>query len=74
MHFNEISSSRDNFWRVVSLPGEEHVIGVTATMQISIKCRSLLIQGQLDVINKVVATPSICHTQVAGELGNSMST
>ena len=73
-HFNETSSSRDNFWDVGSLPGDEHVIGVTATMQISIKCKSLPIQGQLDVINKVVATPSICHTKVAEELGISMST
>jgi hypothetical protein len=74
MHFNETSSSRDNFWHVVSLAGEERVIDVTATVQISIKCRSLRIHGQLGVINKVVATPSICHTKVAGELGNSMST
>ena len=50
------------------------VIDVTATMQISIKCKSLPIQGQLDVINKVVATPSICHTKVTEELGISMST
>jgi len=36
---------------------EERVIGVTATLQISIKCKSLPVEGQLDVINKVVAAP-----------------
>jgi hypothetical protein len=72
MHFNE--TSRDNnFWHVGSLPGEKCVIGVTATMQINIKCKSLPIQGQLDVINKVVVTPNICHTKVT-ELGISVST
>jgi len=71
MHFNETSSSRDNFWRVGSLPGEECEIGVTATMQISIECKSLPIQGQLD---KVISIPSICHTKVAEELGISVST
>jgi hypothetical protein len=74
MHFNETSSSRDNFWHVGSLTGDEGVIGVTATMQISIKCKSLPVQGQLDVSNSVVATPSIRHTEVAEELGISMST
>jgi hypothetical protein len=71
MHFKETSSSRENFWHVGSLPGEERVIGVTATMQISIKCKSLPIQGQLD---KVVATPNICHTKVAEELRITVST
>jgi len=71
MHFNETSSSRDNFWLVGSLPGEERVIGVTATMQISIECKSLPIWTQLD---KVVAIPNICHTKVAEELGISVST
>jgi hypothetical protein len=74
MHFDETSSSRDNFWHVGWLA--VCVIGVTATMQISIKCKSLPVQGQLDVINKDVATPSIhiCHTKVAEELGISLST
>jgi hypothetical protein len=57
-------------WHVGGLQGEERVIGLTATMQISIKCKSLPLQGQLDAINKVVATPNICHTKVAEELWN----
>jgi hypothetical protein len=69
----QVQETTSGMWSV-SLPGEERVIGVTATLQISMKCRSLCIKGQLGVINKVVTTRSICHTKVAGELGNSMST
>jgi hypothetical protein len=60
-------------WHVGSLLGEELGIGVSATMPISIKSKSLSIQEKRDVINKVVATPDICHAKVVEKLGISIS-